>query len=299
MGQIMAHEIRQEPNPDEATRKGEFAMLIYSIVAVIAGTILPHLATRDRRLMAHKQDVNEDAEISRLRDTVRHWRAEAARKGSKLRLPIMPFLLRNIWTAALLLFTILTFSTFFISTVNQATVFISLVGVCWAVAMWAPFAIIMELLKELQKPQTPSSRGAHTRTVSTPDYTLRHNGERRPLLRTRSHDEYETGQDEAEVSKPVAGGTVLGVHNLAIVLPQLLVALITSVIFRIVDGESDQDPSNHDTYYGKNGVAWVLRFGGLCTLVGALLARKVPPTPTEKAMRRRLSEMQVLQEEIP
>jgi len=27
----------------------------------------------------------------------------------------------------------------------QATVFISLVGICWAVAMWVPFTIIMEV----------------------------------------------------------------------------------------------------------------------------------------------------------
>jgi solute carrier family 45, member 1/2/4 len=62
---------------------------------------------------------DEDAEVSRLRDTVRQWRAEALRDGKPLRLPMMPFLLRNIWTGALLLFTILTFSTFFVSTVAQ------------------------------------------------------------------------------------------------------------------------------------------------------------------------------------
>lgn len=86
---------------------------------MIAGTLLPHLAGRDRRLMAHKGDVDEDAELTRLRNTVREWRAEAARQGRPLRLPVMPFLLRNIWTGALLLFTILTFSTFFIKTVFQ------------------------------------------------------------------------------------------------------------------------------------------------------------------------------------
>lgn len=89
------------------------------VVAVMAGTLLPHLAGRDRRLMPYKSDVNEDAELTRLRNVVRVWRAEAARKGKPLRLPVMPFLLRNIWTGALLLFSILTFSTFFISTVAQ------------------------------------------------------------------------------------------------------------------------------------------------------------------------------------
>jgi solute carrier family 45 protein 1/2/4 len=71
------------------------------------------------------KDEDEDAEVNRLRDTVRQWRAEALRDGKSLRLPMMPFLLRNIWMGALLLFTILTFSTFFVSTVAQVCYLIS------------------------------------------------------------------------------------------------------------------------------------------------------------------------------
>ena len=95
--------------------------------------------------MGRKSDVDGDAEIARLRDMVRQWRVDAARAGKPLKLPVMPFLLRNIWTGALLFFSFLTFMTFFVSTVTQATILISLVGICWAVAMWVPFAIIMEV----------------------------------------------------------------------------------------------------------------------------------------------------------
>ena len=87
-------------------------------VAVFAGSLLPHLARRDRRLVPRIAE-DEDMEVRRLRNTVQEWRTEAARQGKPLRLPMMPFLLRNIWTVALLLFTILTFSTFFVSTVVQ------------------------------------------------------------------------------------------------------------------------------------------------------------------------------------
>ena len=75
------------------------------------------------------------------------------------------------------------------------------------------------------------------------------------------------------------------------------VALVSSAIFHAVDAEPDNDPSNHNTYYGKNGVAWVLRFGGVCALFGALICRAVPPTHTEKQMRRRLAEIKILEEE--
>ncbi|KAJ4498619.1 MFS general substrate transporter [Lentinula lateritia] len=303
VGQVMALELGREPDPDLATRTGEFAMLLYSIVAVIAGTILPHLANRDRRLMAHKDDVDEDAELTRIKNTVRQWKAEAARNGKPLRLPMMPFLLRNIWTGALLWFSVLTMSTFFVKTVTQATVFIALVGVCWAVAMWAPFAIIMELLKELsENNQLPNDdrRPLHSRTHSTPGLRDVRFSERQPLLRRRSLDELgNDANDESSPRTPVAGGTILGVHNLAIVMPQFVVAVVTSIIFRIADGNTVVEGGDEsDAYFGKNGVAWVLRFGGVCTLVGAVIARMVPPTPTEKAMRRRLGDMRDLKEEM-
>lgn len=78
--------------------------------------------------------------------------------------------------------------------------------------------------------------------------------------------------------------------------PSFQVAIVTSAIFRIVDESSVKFAADGNTYYGKSGVGWVLRFGGLCTLFGAIIARMVPPTPTEKAMRRRLGEMRLLGE---
>lgn len=162
VGQVMAHEIGKEPDAEYATRMGERALLFYSIgtllvdshtlvdraqtfaVGVLAGTLLPHLATRDRRILARYESETQDEELNYLRKLVREWRAESASKGP-LRLPMMPFLLRNIWMGAMLLFSFLSFSTFFITTVAQATVYITLVGISWAVAMWVPFAIIMEV----------------------------------------------------------------------------------------------------------------------------------------------------------
>jgi len=298
MGQVMAYEQNKEPDPEIATRTGEFAMLIYSVVGVAAGTILPRLAKRDRRLMASKSDVDEDAELSRIRATVRQWRIEAAQMGKPLELPVMPFLLRNIWTAALVLFGLLNFSTFFITTVVQATVYISLVGICWAVAMWVPFAIVMEMLKEPPAPIVQDTRPTHIRNFSAPNQPARYD-ERQPLIRSRSYDEYDANAEDDMPETSLAGGTVLGIHNLAIVIPQFVVAIVTSIIFGIVDGTSTTGfVKDTNTYLGKNGVAWALRFGGACSLLAAVIARRVPPTPTEKAMRRRLGEMKLLGEEL-
>ncbi|KAI9512205.1 MFS general substrate transporter [Russula earlei] len=306
VGQILAQQYDKEPDKDVATRTGALAMLIHSIVAVAAGIVLPYLARRDVRLLAYSDDEDEDAELSRLRGTVRQWQAEAVRKGKPLRLPIMPFLLRNIWMGAMLLFSLISASTFFITKVWQAIVAISLIGICWAVACWVPFAIIMEFLKELDRPSTPertarivNRRASHTRTVSSPNLlrTVLLNHERQPLLTRRRSFESHADNESDQKSARVAGGTILGIHNLAVVFPQFLTALASSAIFKLADAETHNNPANTGTFYGKNGVAWVLRFGGLCTLVGAVLCRMVPPTRTEKDMRRRLGEMRVLKQE--
>lgn len=192
--------------------------------------------------MAHG-DENEDAELTRLRGQVDQWRAEAARQDKPLRLPIMPFFLRNIWTGALLLFTFLSLATFFVTRVWQAIIIVSLVGICWAVACWAPFAIIMEFLKERESgveedgaaiarewSRSHSRRPSHSRTLSTPA-TMRNNrqipdDERTPLVRRRSLEHNRTLDSDyvPPEAEAAAGGTILGIHNLAIVMPQFVVS---------------------------------------------------------------------------
>jgi solute carrier family 45, member 1/2/4 len=90
-------------------------------VAVVAGILLPYLASHDKRLLKGKEiddEDEEDEEMSRIRQMVHKWRMEARQKGMSVKLPAMSFKLRDIWTASLVLFAILMFSTFFVKTVN-------------------------------------------------------------------------------------------------------------------------------------------------------------------------------------
>jgi solute carrier family 45 protein 1/2/4 len=219
-------------------------------VAIVAGTVLPWLNQLDQRLLAADSPVddddNEDEELARVRELVRQWKAEAAREGRPLKLPAMPFMLRNIWTASLALFALVMLATFWIRTVWQATVAISFLGVSWACAVWVPFAIIMQFLRELetasQKGQqeatrVPSygtgspSRPHHLRVASSPvnpRHRTRRANERTALI--RRHSLMGTGGPVTNDLRylgpePIAGGTILGIHNLAIVMPQLLVSM--------------------------------------------------------------------------
>ena len=244
VGQIMAYETGTDPDPDVATRAGEFAMLIYSLVAVGAGVLLPHLAGRDTRLLPREGETPTEAR-RRMRNDISDWKAAAAARGKTFRLPYLPLTLRNIWTGALLLFSLITFSTFFISTVAQATAAISLVGICWAVACWVPFAIIMELLKELQALSSDSAPRPNSSRVNS-DYVSENRGNPHPS------DVYEEEAEEIETPTPIAGGTVLGIHNLAIVMPQFIIALVSSAIFRAVDNiDTGAEPLQEGTKIGR------------------------------------------------
>ena len=69
-------------------------------VAIAAGTLLPYLNARDRRLLKptnHKhvseideddsEEEEEDVEMDKIREMVTEWKAEAARHGRPLKLP--------------------------------------------------------------------------------------------------------------------------------------------------------------------------------------------------------------------
>lgn len=92
---------------------------------MIAGTVLPYLASKDIRLLATEDDEDEDTEVTRIRQMVRTWRSEAAREGKKLKLPVMPPMPRNIWTGALALYAMVMMSTFFINTVWQVSTWLT------------------------------------------------------------------------------------------------------------------------------------------------------------------------------
>lgn len=76
--------------------------LTETTVAIIAGTLLPYLAARDRRLLKptseklrdgeieienEDEEDEEHVEMERIREMVQQWKAEAAREGRPLKLP--------------------------------------------------------------------------------------------------------------------------------------------------------------------------------------------------------------------
>lgn len=67
-------------------------------------------------------------------------------------------------------------------------------------------------------------------------------------------------QSTKEDGQPVfEAGTVFGLHDVAICVPQILISVGTSLVWKL-DGDTQRDPES---------IAWVLRIGGVAALVAA------------------------------
>ncbi|KIJ56704.1 hypothetical protein M422DRAFT_57368 [Sphaerobolus stellatus SS14] len=285
IGQVMARQNNAEPDQEVAARTGNFALLMYSLVGVVAGTLLPHLSKRDERLLDPEYPETDDEKFARIETTILAWKIESEARGQSLKLPRMPVALRDVWCFALVFFALISGWTFFINTVAEAIVAVALVGVCWAIVVWAPFAIIMEFLKEVEE-EIKDEMFAEEERFHPNDLPHSHSISRATENTALLDNEMLASVEPSRRS--VAGGTVLGIHNLSISFPQFIVAMASSLIFRIVDGASESVGDGENIYLGKNGVAWVLRYGGLSALAGALATRLIPPTKQERVMRENL-----------
>lgn len=77
-------------------------------------------------------------------------------------------------------------------------------------------------------------------------------------------DEDEDDDDEEGGGKDNQSGAILGVHNIAISLPQVISGLVSSVTYRIAEGAGSQVPT-----------AWVLASSGFAAFGAAVLAGRM------------------------
>jgi solute carrier family 45, member 1/2/4 len=183
-----------------------------------------------------------------------------------------------------LLFALLMWSTLFISSVDGAVVMVSVAGISWALALWAPFALIAHTVSHIndvsRRESIASSRAA------TPDLRL-FNGsqygtgqpERSPLVTTRisitNPDDRIPSQSSpllapqpqivdhrvflftppSTLSQPsqlekkdeiTSAGAIMGLHNAFISSPQFISTLLASVIFHFL-GAGGRGDDIHST----------------------------------------------------
>lgn len=136
--------------------------------------------------------------------------------------------LSMLWALSSLLYSLCTFSTIFVASTSAGVVLVAITGLSWAVTQWVPFALISTEISSHQYPQKVSS-----------------------LL----------GAEEAAFEEigGMESGVMLGLHNAAMSLPQILSALMSSTIFWIARRANTEE----------DAVGWVLRCSAGASLVAA------------------------------
>lgn len=77
-------------------------------------------------------------------------------------------------------------------------------------------------------------------------------------------DDEDDDDEEGGGGKDNQSGAILGVHNIAISLPQVISGLVSSVTYRIAEGAGSQVPT-----------AWVLASSGFAAFGAAVLAGRM------------------------
>ncbi|KAJ5317451.1 hypothetical protein N7508_001959 [Penicillium antarcticum] len=280
---------------EDATRMGAFALLIYAIISFLANTLLPLFVVptyspapkTTSQPASLDGDYNEDEEQTSRRVSISGMpigtateplldtppRYEAEGKPTWLsRLQIPGLTLKQVWLLSHLLFALCMFSTFFISSHQAGSAFVGLVGIPWAVSLWAPFALISAEVARID----PSRRHGHVdRAFDEPGAS---SGIIHQYQASEAHDWTEEHGDQDTLAHDVEhghskyheeaqAGIVLGLHNMAVSLPQILSSLVCSAIFKAA-----QKPRGEPW---DDSVGWVLRFGGCAALVAAWLTRRL------------------------
>lgn len=217
---------------EKATRVGTFALLIWAATSFASNLLLP-------LIVAPTYTVPASSAIS-----ISSQKSYTTRTSRFLDNLVIPWLtLRRAWLLSHLLFALCMWMTVFVHTPLAATILVGVVGLSWALTLWAPFALISAEISE------------------------------RDALR-RSRQNTREVIDGAEDNLDDQAGIILGLHNVAIAAPQIIATLGSSVVFKLL-----QKPRGVP---GDDSVAWVLRIGGLCQLIAAYMTSRIGEERHEK-----------------
>ncbi|KAL4957777.1 Sodium/hydrogen exchanger family-domain-containing protein [Aspergillus filifer] len=260
---------------EDATRVATFALLIYAIISFIANITLPLFVVPSYKPIV-SDNTNQDNYYQESEPCLRVERLSSSdvQEGfvaelhpevsggkrrvlagpktwlSKLQIPGLT--LRRTWLLSQVLFAVCMFSTFFVTSVNAASAVIGLIGISWALSLWAPFALISAEVATLEE-----ERRARRYRSDRTSYNEREESESSPSTQLNADaNEYdlETGRSRApkkgDDENTAQAGIVLGLHNVAVSAPQVLSSLVCSAIFKSVQkprGEPYDDSVGDDT----------------------------------------------------
>jgi len=242
---------------EKATRVGTFALLIFAFTSFTSNMLLPFiivpsyrapepLTPPTRTSFGHNRPSTPGTPGAMSASMTSFFpptpSPESHSRLTRLlsALQIQWLTLRRAWLLSHILFAACMFSTFFITGTTAGTVLVGVIGLSWALTLWAPFALISAEISKRDRARRARNAG-------------RGNGD--------GYDGQANGNSEDQA------GVILGLHNVAIAAPQIIATLVSSAIFKMA--QRDRGVA------GDDSVGWVLRFGGVAALIAAYMTTRV------------------------
>ncbi|KAI9497313.1 major facilitator superfamily domain-containing protein [Zychaea mexicana] len=273
---FQTHEMEDPDAWDKGTRAGSFALLLYAIVAVIAGTVLPILTANGYVSLKNTYTLSHVVFAIAMVSTVFvHTVAGAT---------FLLSLLGISFACAMWIPYALVGEYLVVENKQQQDVEEQVMIVEDGCRIDGEDGV-EQSGNSTARPRTASSNssssskdvnyGATTTAVGSSSVSSSSSQQGPAAVQTQKEDHNKKTKYDA--------GMVLGVLNMYVVFPQFAVAIISAVIFAIVhhlqsknkDAEGGGGSPEEGSMEEAAGVAWVLRFGGLMAVIAAVLSRRV------------------------
>ncbi|OIW33529.1 general alpha-glucoside permease [Coniochaeta ligniaria NRRL 30616] len=228
----------------EATRIGTFALLIFACTSLATNVFLPFFIapTYDSQPVT-SGDGPAAAQLKDYEEDQKSWLDYLVIPG---------FTLRRAWMLSQILFFVAMTCTVFVRTVEVATILIGLVGITWALTLWAPWAIISA---EISRRDAEIRERKQKHLFASGDLAASPGS-------SNGYSDQSPGSDSQDLEEEAdQAGVILGIHNMAIAAPQIIATVSSSIIFYFF-----QKPRGTP---GDHSIAIVMALGGIAVLVSA------------------------------
>lgn len=237
-------------------RVGSLSLVVFSIITFTGSVLLPFVVQspdQDRRRFTPRGP----KAITPLIETVNKYKPD----------------LLTAWQWSHLVFAGAMCLAPFVRSLQMATVIVSICGIPWALACWAPFAFMGIEINRLTTPSTMLANGSSYRRLSNPSTDDFGSPAPSPtFLRLNHLDRDMDDSPSNDSSTGETAGIYLGILNLFTTLPQFVGTFISMIVFSILEPgkspELHEDGSEEDVQKAADGPNAI----AVCLFIGALSA---------------------------
>ncbi|CAN6669860.1 hypothetical protein TRVA0_042S00540 [Trichomonascus vanleenenianus] len=171
----------------------------------------------------------------------------------------------DLWTISHFVYATMVFLSYYVTSTAKATLLVSVCGFSWAITTWAPFALLGTEILKLPPQPLPSDMYSHV--PQEEDIEL---GERITVAPEAAFTH------PADNTTGEQSGVYLGIHNVAITLPQFVSTCMSFLIFSAITDEADASlPEKPNEGDGGTAIARTLQVGAITAAIAGILTMKL------------------------